>query len=124
MNDNEKKFEEWFSGYCSGGSIKDPCHEAFLAGHAARDAEIKELGEYKEMWQEIGGKANLSNLLKQNEELRECVNWYADEANQIAPVYDPTGKTGADFTQPYRMDSGKRARQVLKYHTETIGKCL
>lgn len=56
----------------------------------------------------------IKELEAQNAKLRECVNWYADVANQIAPVYDPTGRPGADFTQPYRMDSGKRARQVLK----------
>jgi hypothetical protein len=57
---------------------------------------------------------NNFKLQAENAKLRECVDWYADEANQVAPIYPPSGKSGADFTQPYRMDSGKRARQVLK----------
>lgn len=41
------------------------------------------------------------------------LEFYADEKNQIAPIYYPTGKPGADFTQPYRMDKGRLARQII-----------
>ena len=58
----------------------------------------------------------LAKLTIENAKLRECVQFYADEANQIAPIYKHDGRNrpGADFTAPYRMDEGKRARQVLK----------
>ena len=64
----------------------------------------------KEMAQKI------QKLKTENDKLRECVEFYADEANQIAPIYkhDGRNRSGADFTAPYRMDEGKRARQVLK----------
>lgn len=58
----------------------------------------------------------LEKLQAENAKLKECVKFYADEANQIAPIYKHDGRNrpGADFTAPYRMDEGKRARQVLK----------
>jgi hypothetical protein len=64
----------------------------------------------------------IQKLQAENAKLRECVEWYADKANQIAPIYpyDGRNKPGADFTQPYRMDSGKRARQCLKELNEEL----
>lgn len=65
----------------------------------------------------------IENLIKVNEKLevenaklRDCVKFYANEENQIAPIYKHDGRNrpGADFTAPYRMDSGKRAKQCLK----------
>ena len=56
-----------------------------------------------------------------NKEMLGVVEFYGDELNQIAPIYKPTGKPGADFTQPYRMDKGKRARQFLAKHKDLIG---
>lgn len=86
-----------------------------------QEREITKLKQRCEFWRlknnesiEQWNNASIENK-KLKEELkreRECVDWYADEQNQIAPVYQPTGKPGADFTQPYRMDSGKRARGV------------
>jgi len=45
---------------------------------------------------------------------REVIAFYGKENNQIAPIYKPTGKPGSDFTSPFRMDKGRRARQWLK----------
>jgi hypothetical protein len=58
----------------------------------------------------------IEKLQVENAKLKRCVEFYADEANQIAPIYKHDGRNrpGADFTAPYRMDEGKRARQVLK----------
>jgi hypothetical protein len=52
----------------------------------------------------------------ENKKLREALEFYANEQNQIAPIYPHDGRNrpGADFTAPYRMDSGQRAREALK----------
>lgn len=56
----------------------------------------------------------IQSLQSQLKKAEEVLSWYADPQNQIAPIYKPTGKPGADFTQPFRMDKGYRAQQYFK----------
>lgn len=138
MNDKDKEeYDKWLESqnwhydsfdneYYQNGlkvSIYGETEEAWQSACEYKQKEIDELKTQdqiiaKEIKTYMTIAENLRTVVKinqaENAKLRECVDWYADEANQIAPVYDPTGKPGADFTQPYRMDSGKRARQVLK----------
>ncbi len=55
---------------------------------------------------------------KEIKKLKEALEFYADEGSQIPPEYFNTGRPQADFTSPYRMDKGKRAREALK---EVVG---
>lgn len=55
----------------------------------------------------------LANFEADNQKLKKALEFYADEKSQIAPIYEPSGRPGADFTKPYRMDAGKLARQTL-----------
>lgn len=52
--------------------------------------EIKELKKYKEMWQSIAGKANLEDLIKNNEELtrgaQELISRYDQAVKDMAEV--------------------------------------
>ena len=69
---------------------------------------------YSEILKEI---TYLKNTLK---EMVEVLEFYGDEKSQIPPEYRNTGKPQADFTAPYRMDGGKRARALLQKHKELI----
>ena len=75
------------------------CHEKTLC-----DCEVIEL---------------LEKLKTQNAKYREALRFYADDNNHIPPIYKPTGKPGAAFTSPYRIDSGKIARKALEMINDT-----
>ena len=70
---------------------------------------VKGLENYRQMKLEIETK---DALIK---ELIEVVEFYGDKESQLPPIYkgDGRGKRQADFTAPYRMDSGKKARTLL-----------
>ena len=53
----------------------------------------------------------IEKLQAQLKEAEKVIEFYGDEKNQIAPIYEPTGREGASFTKPYILDGGKRARE-------------
>jgi hypothetical protein len=62
----------------------------------------------------------LTKLRAALDESIKVIEFYGSLEAQIAPIYTPTGKPGADFTKPYRMDEGKIAREFLSKHKELI----
>ena len=58
------------------------------------------------------------DLQAQLQYANEVIAFYANKANQIPPIYKHTSRPGAAFTAPYRLDSGKKARE---YQTKYKG---
>lgn len=93
--------------------------------------EIKELSEYKQMYQSIAGKANLKHLVesekalqseneklkKSREVLRKALGFYGEEKNLVGSIAGPTGPW--DYSK-VDLDRGKKAREALKTANEIM----
>jgi hypothetical protein len=107
MNDKDKEaFKEW---YINKETLFENCLEAWQAAceyMRSKSNPLDALSLY----------VKLERERSENKKLREALEFYADKQNQIAPIYpyDGRNRPGADFTAPYRMDGGKKAREALK----------
>jgi len=126
MNDKDKEaFWDFWKKYLITSSLNTIGMDVWKAACEYKQKEIEGLkNEVKQTSHGISVtkynkelvRKQFEKLQAENAKLKECVKFYADEANQIAPIYKHDGRNrpGADFTAPYRMDEGKRARQCLK----------
>lgn len=128
MNDKDKEaFEKWWIEFVKkdlGLNVKAiPDHKIEKAWQAACEYKDKEINDDEELLRNHMnsiGYRELKKLQAENKKLREALEFYANEKNQIAPIYPHDGRNrpGADFTAPYRLDSGNRAREALKELSE------
>lgn len=114
--------ESWENCKCC-SHVDDKGEGSFIHQQSKINELLEENKKLKDLFD--GNPTHWSNVIfdknkeldRLEERLKECeesLRFYADEKNQIPPEYYDTGRPQADFTAPYRIDGGKRAREYFK----------